>query len=146
MKASPQPMLRSPGNEIHLWRYIRYVGRRLGVNPIHDFSQQEKGFGTTSAFINASTRLSLIVETATNNFQIPDVPGQPVWQMGNPPVTSSFGITNFNQRSSTRLRTRSPNMECCRCRNRSTASMGSSPTSPATTIRNLRRISSATCC
>jgi hypothetical protein len=58
---SPQPMLRSPGNEIRLWRYIRYVGRRLGVNPIHDFSQQEKGFGTMSAFIDASTRLSLIV-------------------------------------------------------------------------------------
>ena len=32
-----------------------------GVNPVHDFSQQEKGFGTMSAFIDASTRLSLIV-------------------------------------------------------------------------------------
>ena len=88
-----------------------------GVKLIHDFSQQEKGFGTMSAFIDASTRPSLIMEPAINNVQIPDVPGQPVGQMGNPPVTNSFGITNFNQRSSTRLRTRSPIMECCRCRN-----------------------------
>jgi outer membrane receptor protein involved in Fe transport len=66
------------------------------VNPIHDFSQQEKGFGYMSAFIDASTRLSLIMGTAINNFQIPDVPGQPVEQMGNPPVTNAFGITTFN--------------------------------------------------
>src|SRR5208282_5647269 len=66
------------------------------VNPIHDFSQQEKGFGYMSAFIDTSTRLSLIMGTAINNFQIPDVPGQPVGKMGNPPVTSAFGITTFN--------------------------------------------------
>jgi TonB dependent receptor len=66
------------------------------VNPIHDFSQQEKGFGYMSAFIDPTTRLSLFMGTAINAFQIPDVPGQPVGQMGNPPVTNVFGITNFN--------------------------------------------------
>jgi len=66
------------------------------VNPIHDFSQQEKGFGYVSTFINPDTRLSLIMGTATSAFQIPDVPGQPVGQTGNPPVTSAFGLTNFN--------------------------------------------------
>jgi outer membrane receptor protein involved in Fe transport len=66
------------------------------VNPIHDFSQQEKGFGYMSAFIDNSTRLSLIMGTAINKFQIPDVPGQPVGQMGNPPVTTAFGISNFD--------------------------------------------------
>ncbi len=66
------------------------------VNPIHDFSQQEKGFGYMSAFIDPTTRLSLIAGTATSAFQIPNVPGQPVGQMGNPPVTNAFGITNFN--------------------------------------------------
>ena len=66
------------------------------VNPIHDFSQQEKGFGYMSGFIDNSTRLSLIMGTAINNFQIPDGPGQPVGQMGNPPVTTAFGISNFN--------------------------------------------------
>jgi outer membrane receptor protein involved in Fe transport len=66
------------------------------VNPIHDFSQQEKGFGYMSGFIDNSTRLSLIMGTAINAFQIPDVPGQPVGQMGNPQVTTAFGISNFN--------------------------------------------------
>jgi outer membrane receptor protein involved in Fe transport len=67
-----------------------------GVNPIHDFSQQEKGFGYMSGFIDNSTRLSLFMGTAINKFQIPDVPDQPVGQMGNPPVTSAFGITSFD--------------------------------------------------
>ncbi len=66
------------------------------ANPIHDFSQQEKGFGYLSGFIDPDTRLSLIMGTATSAFQIPDVPGQPVGQMGNPPVTSAYGITDFN--------------------------------------------------
>ena len=66
------------------------------VNPIHDFSQQEKGFGYMSGFIDNSTRLSLIMGTAINNFQIPDRPGQPVGQMGNPPVSTVFGISNFD--------------------------------------------------
>ena len=66
------------------------------VNPIHDFSQQEKGFGYMSGFIDNSTRLSLFMGTAVSNFQIPDRPGQPVGQMGNPPVTNVFGISNFN--------------------------------------------------
>jgi outer membrane receptor protein involved in Fe transport len=66
------------------------------VNPIHDFSQQEKGFGYMSAFIDNSTRLSVIMGTAISKFQIPDVPGQPVGQMGNPPVTTAFGISNFD--------------------------------------------------
>ena len=66
------------------------------VNPIHDFSQQEKGFGYMSAFLDASTRLSLIMGTAINAFQISDVPGQPVGQMGNPPVTNAYGVSNFD--------------------------------------------------
>ena len=40
--------------------------------------------------------MSLIAGTAISAFQIPDVPGQPVGQTGNPPVTNAFGITNFN--------------------------------------------------
>jgi outer membrane receptor protein involved in Fe transport len=66
------------------------------LNAIHDFSPQEKGFGYMSAFIDDSTRLSLITGTAISKFQIPNVPGQPVGQIGNPPVTNAFGITNFN--------------------------------------------------
>ncbi len=66
------------------------------LNAIHDFSQQDKGFAYMSTFVDPVTRLSLIAGTSTSWFQIPNVPGQPVGSMGNPPVTSAFGITNFN--------------------------------------------------
>jgi outer membrane receptor protein involved in Fe transport len=66
------------------------------LNAIHDFSRQEKGFAYLSTFLDSSTRLSLIAGTATSTFQIPNVPGQPVGMMGNPPVTSAFGVTTFN--------------------------------------------------
>jgi hypothetical protein len=49
-----------------------------------------------SAFIDSTTRVSMIEGTAINNFQIPDRPGLPVGQSGNPPVTNVNGITNFN--------------------------------------------------
>jgi outer membrane receptor protein involved in Fe transport len=65
-------------------------------NAIHDFTQQDKGFAYMSAFVNPTTRVSLIAGTSTNNFQIPDVPGQPVGTIGNPPVTNAFGATSFN--------------------------------------------------
>ncbi len=66
------------------------------LNAIHDFSQQAKGFAYMSTFVDPVTRLSLIAGTSTSWFQIPNVPGQPVGLNGNPPVTSAFGITNFN--------------------------------------------------
>jgi outer membrane receptor protein involved in Fe transport len=60
----------------------RYLQTTEGIeNPlpsysaIHDFSQQEKGFGYMSAFVDPWTRLSLIVGTATSTFQIPNVIG-----------------------------------------------------------------------
>jgi TonB dependent receptor len=81
----------------------RYLQTTVGIenplpsyNAIHDFSQQEKGFAYMSTFVDPATRLSLIAGTSTNWFQIPNVPGQPIGAMGNPPVTSAFGVTNFN--------------------------------------------------
>ena len=49
-----------------------------------------------SAFVDPTTRVSLIAGTSINNFQIPNVPGQPVGMAGNPPVTNAFGISSFN--------------------------------------------------
>jgi outer membrane receptor protein involved in Fe transport len=66
------------------------------LNAIHDSSQQERGFAYMSGFIDPSTRLSLIAGTSIAKFQIPDVPGAPVGQTGNPPVTNVNGITNFD--------------------------------------------------
>jgi outer membrane receptor protein involved in Fe transport len=81
----------------------RYLQTTVGIenptpayNAIHDFSQQEKGFAYMSAFVNPTTRVSLIAGTSNNSFQIPNNPGQPVGQNGNPPVTNAFGITDFN--------------------------------------------------
>jgi hypothetical protein len=81
----------------------RYLQTKEGLensipnySPIHDFSQQEKGFAYMSTFVDPNTRLSLIAGTSTSTFQIPNTPGQPVGVNGNPPVMSAFGVTNFN--------------------------------------------------
>src|SRR5271169_1261876 len=66
------------------------------LNAIHDFSQQERGFGYMSTFIDPTTRLSLITGTSYNTFQIPNTPGQAVGMNGNPPVNSAFGVTAFD--------------------------------------------------
>ena len=80
----------------------RYLQTTVGIeNPtpaygaIHDFSQQEKGFAYMSAFVDPTTRVSLIAGTANNNFQIPNNPGQPIGQSA-VPVTNAFGVTSFN--------------------------------------------------
>ena len=65
-------------------------------HPIHDFSTKEGGFAYMSAFIDPTTRISMIEGTAINNFQVPDRPGLPVGQSGNPPVTDVNGVTTFN--------------------------------------------------
>ena len=106
--AAPAPGTRAlPGADCFPGVQYFFVGRYLqtqegienstaAYSPIHDFSQQEKGFAYMSTFVDPYTRLSLIAGTSTSSFQIPNVPGQPVGFAGNPPVTSAFGITNFN--------------------------------------------------
>jgi len=80
----------------------RYLQNTVGIenptpayNAIHDFTQQERGFAYMSAFVDPTTRVSLIAGTSNNNFQIPDVPGKPVGQSA-VPVTNAFGATSFN--------------------------------------------------
>jgi outer membrane receptor protein involved in Fe transport len=79
----------------------RYLQTTVGIenptpayNAIHDFSQQERGFAYMSAFIDPTTRVSLIAGTSNNNFQIPNVPGAPIGQNGF--VTNAFGVTSFD--------------------------------------------------
>jgi outer membrane receptor protein involved in Fe transport len=60
------------------------------LNPIHDFSSQERGFAYLSTFLDPYTRLSLIAGTFTGNFQIPNVPNQPTT------LNSAFGVTSFD--------------------------------------------------
>jgi outer membrane receptor protein involved in Fe transport/opacity protein-like surface antigen len=56
------------------------------LNPIHDFSRQERGFAYLSTFLDPYTRLSLIAGTYSANFQIPNVLNAPI----NPSVTPGF--------------------------------------------------------
>jgi hypothetical protein len=65
-------------------------------NPIHDYSNQEKGFAYMSAFVDPNTRISLIAGTATSTFEIPNTPGQSSGVLGNPPVMTAFGQSSFN--------------------------------------------------
>jgi outer membrane receptor protein involved in Fe transport len=63
-------------------------------SPIHDFSQQEKGFGYMSTFVDPWTRLSLIAGTSTSTFQIPNVPGAPLAPEF---PTSTFDSSKLNE-------------------------------------------------
>jgi opacity protein-like surface antigen len=104
--ATPAPGTRAlPGADCFPGVQYFFVGRYLqtkeglenplpSYSPIHDFSQQEKGFAYMSTFVDPYTRLSLIAGTSTSSFQIPNVPGQPVGLNGG--VTSAFGVTSFN--------------------------------------------------
>ena len=106
--AVPAPGTRTlPGADCFAGVQYFLTGRYLQTNegienstpsyfPIHDFSQQEKGFAYMSTFVDPTLRVSLISGTSYNAFQIPNTPGQPVGLNGNPPVTSAFGITSFN--------------------------------------------------
>ena len=62
------------------------------LNPIHDFSRQERGFAYLSTFIDPYTRLSLIAGTYNANFQIPNVTNAPPF----PGITLAFGVSSFN--------------------------------------------------
>ena len=77
----------------------RYLQNNLGVenptptiNPIHDNTQQGKGFVYMSSFLDESTRLSFIGGTTYTQLQIPNSRGQQAF----PGLTSAFGVTNFD--------------------------------------------------
>jgi opacity protein-like surface antigen/outer membrane receptor protein involved in Fe transport len=63
------------------------------LNPIHDFSRQERGFAYLSTFLDPYTRLSLIAGTYNANFQIPNVTNAPLFAGIATPV---FGFGNFD--------------------------------------------------
>ncbi|PLZ02914.1 TonB-dependent receptor [Burkholderia sp. WAC0059] len=58
-------------------------------DPLHDHTRQGNGFGYMSYLINPLTRVSLMVGTAANQFQLPDTPGLT-------PQYTLAGVPNFN--------------------------------------------------
>lgn len=71
--------------------------------PIHDHTNQAKGFGDISYLINDNTRLSLLFGVANNRFQIPNNPGkQPQFGYLDTVDFNSAGL-NQQQRENTRF-------------------------------------------
>jgi outer membrane receptor protein involved in Fe transport len=77
----------------------RYLQNNLGIenptssiNPIHDNTQQGKGFVYMSSFLDESTRLSFIGGATYTHLQIPNSRGQQAF----PGLTSAFGVTDFD--------------------------------------------------
>ena len=63
------------------------------LNPVHDFSRQERGFAYLATFLDPYTRLSLIAGTYNANFQIPNVFNAPLFHGIATPV---FGFNSFD--------------------------------------------------
>ncbi|MGB6936627.1 MAG: TonB-dependent receptor, partial [Xanthobacteraceae bacterium] len=80
----------------------RYLQTQEGIenplptlNAIHDFSRQDKGFAYLSTFIDPWTRLTMMMGTSTNSYQIPNVPNAPI----NGSVTPApFNSLSLNER------------------------------------------------
>ena len=70
------------------------------LNPIHDFSRQERGFAYLSTFLDPYTRLSMIAGTYNANFQVPNVFNAPLFPGIATPVFgfSSFDSSKLNER------------------------------------------------
>ncbi len=65
------------------------------ARPLHDYTNQYKGFGYFSYLIDDSSRLSLILSGGQSSFQIPNSPNQtPGFTLGN---LSSFDSSSLNE-------------------------------------------------
>ena len=91
------------GNQGNFNYYLSgsFLQNDLGIeNPtastdaLHDHTTQGKGFGYFSYLLSESSRVSLLLGSATSRFQIPDVPGQtPSYTLNG---VTSYPSTNIN--------------------------------------------------
>jgi hypothetical protein len=56
------------------------------VNPLHDNTDQYKGFAFLSKLLNPTTKLSFMFGSYDGKFQIPNNPGQPTYVSQNGPL------------------------------------------------------------
>jgi outer membrane receptor protein involved in Fe transport len=75
-----------------------YLRSNIGIesptgdpSPIHDRTDQEKGFLYASDLLGPSTRVSIIAGTSIGNFQIPNNPNQT-------PGFTAFGVSDFDSK------------------------------------------------
>lgn len=67
-------------------------------NALHDQTYQNKEFGYFSYVLNSDNRLNIALGNSTNNFQIPNNPGQP--QLFNLAGTPNYPSANLNENQS----------------------------------------------
>jgi outer membrane receptor protein involved in Fe transport len=94
------------------WSYFftaNYLENNVGIenptrsrDPIHDHTNQVKGFGDITYLINSDTRLSFLFGVTNNRFQLPNNPGQTP-QFGYLDQTD-FDSTLLNERQSEQTR------------------------------------------
>jgi outer membrane receptor protein involved in Fe transport len=90
------------------WNYFvssSYLRDNIGIenptssrDPLHDTTEQTHNFLYLSRVIDSDSRINLIVGTALNHFEIPDVPGQtPVYSLAAVP-SASVNSSDLNAR------------------------------------------------
>lgn len=94
------------------WSYFftgNYIENNVGIenptrsrDPIHDHTNQVKGFGDITYLINSDTRLSFLFGVTNNRFQIPNNPSQTP-QFGYLDQTD-FSSANLNERQNEQTR------------------------------------------
>ena len=75
------------------------------LNPVHDFSQQERGFAYLSTFLDPYTRLSLIAGSFNASFQIPNVFNAPLFPGLRPRCSelATFNSSKLNERQNEQI-------------------------------------------
>lgn len=63
-----------------------------GANPLHDTTEQRKGFGYLSYLVNPTTKLSFMAGSYDGTFQMPNNPGQ----TANPTYLGYLGLPGYN--------------------------------------------------
>ncbi|HKB58632.1 MAG TPA: TonB-dependent receptor [Gallionellaceae bacterium] len=65
------------------------------ATPLHDRTQQQKGFGYVSYLLNPSTKVSFLAGTYDGTFQIPNIPGQTP-DPNNLGILAQMGLTGYD--------------------------------------------------
>lgn len=66
-----------------------------GANPLHDTTEQRKGFGYLSYLLDPTTKLSFMLGSYDGNFQMPNNPGQ-VADPNNLGILGQLGLATYN--------------------------------------------------
>jgi hypothetical protein len=84
------------GSALYSQSNLAFSSATPGPNPIHDWTQQGQAFGVFTYALDATTKLKLILSSAVNDNQLPNVPGlPPQFTLANAPAISSAQINSY---------------------------------------------------